>query len=280
MTEIPFALALGAGMLAAVNPCGFALLPAYLTLLVVGDDLPSRAVAVGRALTATAAMTAGFAAVFGVFGLAIAPVAGQIQEQLPWFTVVIGLVLAVAGVWLISGRELPLLIPKLRRGLVVARSVTSMVLYGGAYAIASLGCTIGPFLAIVVSAFRTESATTGVALFAAYAAGMGLIVGAAALALALARTGAVAQLRRLGRVATRLGGGLLLIAGTYVAYYGWYELRVFRGTAVRDPVIDAAGRLQTWIATGVDRLGGSVLAAIFAALLILAGILIRRQRRS
>ncbi len=280
MTEIPFALALGAGMLAAVNPCGFALLPAYLTLLVVGDDSPSRAVAVGRALTATAAMTTGFAAVFGVFGLAIAPVAGQVQEHLPWFTVVIGLVLAVAGVWLISGRELPLLVPKLRRGLVVARSVTSMVLYGGASAIASLGCTIGPFLAIVVSAFRTESATTGVALFAAYAAGMGLIVGAAALALALARTAAVAQLRRLGRVATRLGGGLLLIAGTYVAYYGWYELRVFRGTTVRDPVIDAAGRLQTWIAAGVDRIGGSALAAIFVGLLILAGILIRRQRRS
>ena len=30
------ALALGAGMLAALNPCGFALLPAYLTLLVTG----------------------------------------------------------------------------------------------------------------------------------------------------------------------------------------------------------------------------------------------------
>jgi cytochrome c-type biogenesis protein len=38
------ALALGAGMLAALNPCGFALLPAYLTLLVTGDQ-PNRLVA-------------------------------------------------------------------------------------------------------------------------------------------------------------------------------------------------------------------------------------------
>ena len=32
----PLLLALTAGMLGAVNPCGFALLPAYLSLLVAG----------------------------------------------------------------------------------------------------------------------------------------------------------------------------------------------------------------------------------------------------
>jgi len=47
------ALALAAGMLAAVYPCGFALLPAYLTLLVLGDDSPGPARAVGRALALT-----------------------------------------------------------------------------------------------------------------------------------------------------------------------------------------------------------------------------------
>ncbi len=64
-------------MLAAVNPCGFALLPAYLTLLVVGDRVDSsfagRLAAIGRALALTAAMTVGFVAVFGVFGLLAAP---------------------------------------------------------------------------------------------------------------------------------------------------------------------------------------------------------------
>ncbi len=41
------AVALGAGLLAAVNPCGFALLPAYLSLLVLGDQPPTRSRAVG-----------------------------------------------------------------------------------------------------------------------------------------------------------------------------------------------------------------------------------------
>ena len=50
-------LACAAGMVAALNPCGFAMLPAYLTLVVRGEGAdPSRTAAVGRALVATAAM--------------------------------------------------------------------------------------------------------------------------------------------------------------------------------------------------------------------------------
>lgn len=279
MSEVPFALALAAGMLAAVNPCGFAMLPAYLSLLVIGDDSPSRKVAIARALVATTAMTAGFTAVFGLFGLAIAPVAGQIQQQLPWFTIGLGLTLAAAGLWLLASRDLPALVPRLRRGPAVTRSVTSMALFGGAYAIASLGCTIGPFLAIVVSAFRTDSTATGIALFAAYAAGMGLLVGAAALAVALARAGSVGRLRRFGGIASRLGGVLLLIAGAYVAYYGWYEIRMFRRTTTTDAVIDTAGQLQRWIADGLGRIGITAVAAVFTLLLTTA-IVVRRTRRS
>lgn len=278
MTDLPLALALSAGMLAAVNPCGFALLPAYLSLLVLGDDSPSRTVAVGRALTATAAMTVGFAALFGVFGLAVQPVAGQVQEHLPWFTIAFGLLMAVAGTWLLAGRQLPTPAPKLRRAPTVTRSLPSMALFGMAYATASLGCTIAPFLAIVVSAFRSGSTGEGIALFAAYAGGMGLIVGAASLTVALTRATAVTRLRRLGAVAPRLGGALLLCVGAYVAYYGWYEIRVQRDPTLQDPVIDAAGAVQRGIAETLDGAGSAAIALVFATLLITAVALIRFRR--
>lgn len=278
MTDLPLALALSAGMLAAVNPCGFALLPAYLSLLVLGNDSPSRTVAVGRALTATAAMTVGFAALFGVFGLAVQPVAGQVQEHLPWFTIAFGLLMAVAGAWLLAGRQLPTLAPKLRRAPTVTRSLPSMALFGMAYATASLGCTIAPFLAIVVSAFRSGSTGEGIALFAAYAGGMGLIVGAASLTVALTRATAVTRLRRLGAIAPRLGGALLLCVGAYVAYYGWYEIRVQRDPTLQDPVIDAAGAVQRGIAEALDATGPAVIALVFATLLIAAVALVRFRR--
>ncbi|MEG3628358.1 cytochrome c biogenesis CcdA family protein [Streptomyces poriticola] len=279
MTDLPLALALGAGMLAAVNPCGFALLPAYLSLLVLGDDSPSRAVAVGRALTATAAMTAGFAALFGVFGLAVQPVAGQLQQHLPWFTVVFGLLIAAVGGRLLTGRPLPALAPRLRRAPAVTRSLPSMALFGMAYATASLGCTIAPFLAIVVSAFRGGSTGEGVALFAAYAAGMGLVVGAASLTVALTRVTSVTGLRRLGAFAPRLGAVLLLLLGSYVAYYGWYEIRVQQDPTTTDPVIDAAGTVQRALADAVDATGPAMAAAVVAVLLLAALGVRRRTRR-
>ena len=58
-------LALTAGMLAAVNPCGFALLPAYLSILVLGGNQPGRGTAVRRALVSTGCLTLGFVASSG-----------------------------------------------------------------------------------------------------------------------------------------------------------------------------------------------------------------------
>lgn len=280
MADPSIALALTAGMLAAVNPCGFALLPAYLSLLVLGDDSPSRGVAVGRALAATTAMTLGFAAVFGVFGLLVAPAASEVQQHLPWFTLVFGLLLAGAGAWLLAGRDLPALLPKLRRAPGVTRSAVSMALFGCAYAVASIGCTIAPFLVAVGSAFRDGSAAGGLLAFGAYAAGMGVVVGAAALAVALTSSSAVGRLRSLGARAARLGGGLLVLVGAYTAYYGWYEIRAFSGGVPGgDPVIEAAGRVQGTIASTLQSAGVPVVAGVFAVLLA-AAITLSRLRRA
>ncbi len=175
MSEGLLAVALGAGMLAAVNPCGFALLPAYVSLLVAGDDSPDRSRAVLRALGLTGAMTLGFSGVFLVFGLAVAPVVSQVQRHLPWVTVVLGVALALMGAWLVAGRRLVLpALPRLgrrpRRARPLQRSFWSMTGFGAGYAVASLSCTVAPFLAVVVAGFRSDSVLEGVALFAAYAA--------------------------------------------------------------------------------------------------------------
>ena len=150
MTE-ELAVALGAGILAAVNPCGFALLPAYLSLLIIDQNGADRRPALRRAVVSTAAMTVGFVAVFAVFGLVIAPLAAGVQRYLPAVTVVAGVALVIAGCWLLAGRSLPTFgwSPQGRRP---SRRVGAMVGFGVTYALASLTCTIGPFLAIVVAA--------------------------------------------------------------------------------------------------------------------------------
>jgi cytochrome c-type biogenesis protein len=272
------AIALGAGMLAALNPCGFALLPAYLTLLVTGDQ-PNRMVAVLRALKMTAAMTAGFLVVFAAFGFLIAPVASSAQRYLPWVTVVVGILLLAAGLWLLAGRTLPGPKPQLGGKGPITGSVRSMFGFGVSYAAASLTCTIAPFLAVVVSAFRADSVLAGSALFLLYGAGMGLVVGTAALSVALAQQSLVRGARRLGRLVPTAGGVLLVLVGAYVAYYGWWEIRVLRGGPTADPVIETAAAVQQTLANAVASVGvvGFLLALAGLALVAGSGSLVRRH---
>ncbi len=279
MADGLYAVALGAGMLAAVNPCGFALLPAYLGLLISGDDSPSRRRALTRALGLTAAMTLGFAGVFAVFGLAVAPVASGLQAYLPWFTLAMGIALVGLGVWLLSGRALTL--PRLRVGGGSGKPLTlsfwSMVGFGASYALASLTCTIAPFLAVVVAGFRSDSVISGVGLFLAYAAGMGLVVGTVAVATALAQGVLVGRLRRAGRWVPRVSGVLLLVSGAYVAWYGAWELRVLSGASAEDPVIDTAAAIQQWLASAVAAPGA--LGWLTAGLVLVALVVLGSRRR-
>lgn len=272
-------LALGAGVVAAVNPCGFALLPAYLSLFVAGER-PGTGAAVLRAVRASAALTLGFVAVFAVFGLAIAPVAAAVQAWLPAFTVVLGIAVAAAGAWVLSGRSLPAIVIG-RRSNGESAPITRflpMVGFGASYAIASLGCTIAPFLAVVVSAFRAGTIGDGILLFIAYAAAMGLVVTAAALSIALARTAGITRVRAAGAWLPRAGGALLLVAGVYVAWYGVWELRVLHGGAGRDPLVEAAGAAQRWVADAVAAIGPLGFALIVVALVAASVLLVRRRR--
>lgn len=286
--DVPLGLALGAGLLAAVNPCGFALLPAYLSVLVLGEGEhgnppPGGSLApVGRALALTGAMTVGFVAVFGTFGLLTAPAADAIARRLPWATVLIGLVLVGLGGWLLAGRQLPMpRLPRVTTGPAVTLRFAPMVLFGAAYAIASLGCTVGPFLAVVATGFQAGTVLAGLGLFLAYAAGMALAVGAAALAVALARESLVRRLRRTAPVISRISGALLVLTGGYVAWYGWYEIRIFRGDRTDDPVVDGAVRVQRAVSGWLDALGPAVVAGVLAALLAGAvGVALVRRRRA
>lgn len=271
------ALALAAGVVAAVNPCGFALLPAYLTTLVRPDD--GRATGVARALRSTAALTCGFVAVFAVFGLVVAPIAASAQRYLPVFTAVLGVALAGAGAWVLAGRALPGL--RMRRrgsGRPLTDRFWSVAGFGAAYALASLTCTIAPFLAVVVTAFRAGSVGEGLGLFLAYAAGMGLLVGCAAVGVALAGAGVLARVRRAGGALSRVGGAVLLVAGGYVAWYGLWELRVLGGDAGADPVVEGAARLQSALAGAAQSLGWPGLLALLV-LLVAASVLMWRPRR-
>ncbi|MFC5382063.1 cytochrome c biogenesis CcdA family protein [Aquipuribacter nitratireducens] len=279
-------LALAAGAVAAVNPCGFALLPAYVTLAVTGDDdgAVSRSRAIGRALRFTAGMTVGFVLVFAAFALLLAGVSSALQQVLPYLTVLMGVALVGVGVWLMAGRALPGL-PRVaggRLGGAPGRGFGSVVGYGVTFALVSLSCTIGPFLAVVFSSLSVGGYAGVVVSFVVYAAGMGAVVGVLALSVALAQAQVVRAVRRAGRVLPRVAGGLVLLAGLYVAWYGWFELRVLAGTTTSDPVVDRALAVQGALTRLLQGAGPTAVYAVAAGVVVLAAVtvLTRRSRRT
>lgn len=271
-------LALAAGMLAAFNPCGFAMLPAYLTL-VIRRDGSARTATVMRALLASAAMTVGFVAVFVAFGLLSVSVASAVQRYLPYGTIVVGALLLALGIWLLCGRDVPgWSVGKGARWAPTAR-LGSMFGYGVGYALASLSCTAGPFLAVTGSSLQAGSLVGIVAVYLTYAAGLALVVSALAVAVALASAGVIARMRRALPYINRISGAVLAVVGAYVAYYGWFEVRLFGGGPSEDPVISAAGRIQRALAGWVYQHGSwPWLIALGVALAAVAGALIRSAR--
>lgn len=282
--------ALAAGLVAALNPCGFAFLPGYLALVIAESHGVSRLTALARAGAATVAMAAGFLTVFGMFGLVVAPLVASAQKYLPFATVVIGVLLLALGVWLLTGRDVNVVLPRLAAGAPTAR-LGSMYGYGIGYAVASLSCTVAPFLAVISTTFKQGSTLSGILAFVAYAAGMSITVGIAALVVALAGagtgTGLSAAWRRVLPHVGRVAGVIVLLTGLYVTYYGYYEIRLsFTGPGGADgpdPVIRAATAIQGWLARQVDGLGVWPLLGAIGLLVAAASawrLLARRRARA
>lgn len=270
-------LAFGAGLIAAVNPCGFAMLPGYLSLVIQPGLGNGRAV--GRAVIATAAMTLGMLAVFAAFGALTVSVASTVQQYVPFATVLIGVALVLLGAWLLLGRSPALPVHPGSRWAATAR-VGSMLGYGVGFALASLSCTVGPFLAVTAGAARTASWRDTVLVYLAYAGGFAVIVGALAVSIAFASSALLNRIRRILPYVNRISGVLLVVVGAYVAYYGGYEIRLFHASGdPADPVVGAAGRLQGALAGWVHEHGGWPWLALLLVVLSIT-VAIRFSRRA
>lgn len=279
-----FGFALATGMIATVNPCGFALLPAYLAAFVgsQGDDPADRPVR--RAIGVSTVLTLGFITVFGLVGLVISSLFEGLRDVLPWATVVIGIVLMLLGIWLLLGHQLQVMLPKVNQGGADG-TLMSMYLFGVSYAVASLSCTIGPFLTATSATLASGSFVMRVVSFVLYGVGMGLVVMVLTIAVALARDGIVNRFRQLVPVIGRISGALMVIAGMYVAYYGWYEVRllVLGHDVGDDPIVGAALSIQSWLvgfAPNRDTVWGWVIAIIAIIALAVGGNRLLHTRRN
>ena len=97
-----------------------------------------------------------------------------------------------------------------------------MYVFGIAYAIASIGCTIGPFYGVVLGTFSTKGLATGIAAIVLYGVGMAIVVTGLTVALAMANVTLLRFLRRGMAWFEQFTGVLLILTGMYLTWY-WYS---------------------------------------------------------
>ena len=278
MNAVPVSVALAAGGLAVINPCGFPLLPAFLSFYLGADEqtLPRAPTRILQGLLVGGLVAAGFVGLFALASLPVSFGVALVARAVPWAGLVTGGLLALSGLAALAGRRIPLPV-HLHIPVRKERRLGAMVLFGVGYGAASLGCTLPLFLTLIAASSGPDKLT----VFAAYAAGTAIVLMALAVLVALAREGVARTVRPLLPYLGRVAGLLLVVAGGYLVYY-WARLRFGdTATVADDPIVSFAIRFSGHIRSFADGRGGTIVVVAGAVVLIaLIAALLRWRRQA
>ena len=270
-----FAYSFMLGVLAAVNPCGFVLLPAYLAYFLGVDSSQDERAPLSRALKVSAVVSSGFLLVFLVIGTISRLFTQWIEMNAKYAGFVVGVGMIGLGIAMLLGWKPSFATP----GLTVRRdhSLRAMFLFGIAYAVASIGCTIGFLTTAILGSISVHGFASGVLSIVLYGLGMALLVSTVTISMAFARTGLVKVLKRGLPYADRAAGVFILLTGAYLSWYWWVAI------TERDSLGNVGSNVERWqssVANFLQRQGSWRLLAVFAmvtALVALGSILKRRR---
>jgi cytochrome c-type biogenesis protein len=277
-----YATSFTTGLLAAVNPCGFVLLPTYLMYFLGMENLRpdgTERASIRRALLVSLAVSTGFLLVFAVIGAITKWSTDWFVVKAPWISLAIGIGLVALGLAMLFGFRVPFTTPKLAVGHH-DRTVRSMFVFGVAYAVASIGCTIPTFMANVLGAVSAEGVWRGIVAFLWYSAGMALIVTGLTVTLAMANVAMLRVLRRSLSVFEYIAGVFVLLTGLYLSWF-WYN--DISQPIVDDSVINRATSWQESLRAFIERNQATVVTlaiVVIAAAIVLAYALRRRPEPS
>ena len=255
------------GLVASINPCGFVLLPTYLMyfLGVSAADGRSQRAPISRALLVGSMVSAGFLVVFFAIGAVTQYWTAWLLDNAKYATAIIGVLFVILGIAMLFGFKLPIATPSVNTG-ETNRTVWSMFLYGVAYAVASLGCTLPLFMSTLFQTGKNEGYWKGVANVVMYAVGMALVVISLTLALATANAGFVRWLKAKMQYVEMVSGAFVLLSGAYLLwYFYWRDVK-----ETSDPLTDAVDRMQQRVQNWLN--GNWQFAAIVLGGVIAVGI--------
>jgi cytochrome c-type biogenesis protein len=251
--DTAFTIAFVAGVFATFNPCGFAMLPAYLSLAILdSQELRSRRTQIFKALKFSGLMGLGIVGVFAIFSLVIFPISTSIQKYLPYVTSFLGLlILLFGGALIFKG---PVLLKKIwSPNVPPTGSWVTYILYGVTFALGSISCTIGPFLAVTSTALGA-SLVESLLTYIFYGLGFVATISILAIFTALSKDLLIKKIRGAGGALEKFMGGLMALIGLYLIYFGINELAFQYGFGFNQSIADFAFSIQGSIVEFVTKI--------------------------
>ncbi|UCE28976.1 MAG: cytochrome c biogenesis protein CcdA [Candidatus Bathyarchaeota archaeon] len=207
-----------AGALALLSPCGFPMLPGYISYYMGTKTSLEKAVSGGFACTL------GLLTVFSAIGIGVSALGSFVSRYIPFLEIVAGAIVIFMGITMIMEIRFPAFFtiskaPK-RKGLI------GVFFYGVAYGLATLSCSAPIFFSILFYAVAAGGPLDGIIAFVVYALGMGLPIIVATVFVVKAKR---LMLRRIVKVmpwVQKISGLGLIVVGIYLICFYYQSFYV------------------------------------------------------
>ena len=218
--------AFSAGVVSAVNPCGFAMLPAYLGLYmstsIYEKDSTHYGKMILKGLFIGCCVGLGVLSLFLFVGLITGFALNFIRSIMEWVGLFLGVGLITIGIWLMYGGRLYTSLTA-RIGQSIGNptqiSLKGFFLFGVSYGVASLSCTLPIFLSVVGINLNGSSIYDSMMQFALYGAGMGSMILFVTLSMAILKGVMIRYIKLALPYVERIGFFLVVLSGMYIVFY-------------------------------------------------------------
>lgn len=238
-------IAVSAGFLTFLSPCGIAILPAFISYYIgrkENKDSESSSTffrgIMGARLGLYAAL--GIISIFSIIGILIVIFGNFIKSLVPWLTIIVGVVLLVVGFLMLFNKSFyfPML-PKIERladklkSSVFKNGGTSefpkFYLFGVGYGLAVMSCTLPIFLIVIFEALSAGGILQGIFIFLLYAGAAGIGMIALTTTTALSKDFMQKKFSKIFPYVQKITAIVIILAAIYLIYY---QIAVNRAFAV------------------------------------------------
>ena len=202
--------AFSAGVFSLFSPCGYALLPGYVSYY-LGAKFR-----VAKALTGSLVCTLGFITVFVAIGALALSLGELVPQIIPLLDIAAGVILIAMGLGNLLNLKMPFIslniVPSKKRGFM------GLYAYGIVYGLAGVGCSAPIFISVLFYAM-SKGPAQGVLSFVAYAIGMGTPFIVTTILLSQAKDYMIQRINRITEKLQIASGAILVAVGLYLIYF-------------------------------------------------------------